>query len=576
MSEMINVTGPKAPTDPTKKTQAFYIMRGKDVCGMPRPDGGGVQPIFEDMGRLISSAKLVGNIEDEEILNLLATTEGFRKLVHSIGVTVETEDVNETVNFAFQFYGKTDPYVSGTTINLPIKADGTEGLLVLDEYEWSDDDNVPGQIRFEFDKAGTIAKVSVKFYLNDGFTAPAVEDYAEVDFKSEAYKEIIKKGILHHGNNARVKRAIDKARRGEDVTLAFIGGSITQGAGAIPINSNCYSRKIYEGFCKIAGCEYDKNVHYVKAGMGGTPSELGMIRYDRDILQDGKIEPDLVVVEFAVNDAGDETGGRCYDSLARKIYNSPNKPAVILLFAVFQDDFNLQERLSPVGMAYDLPMVSTKNSVTEQFYKTPSEGRVISKGQYFYDCFHPTNIGHLVMADGVVGLMRAMDGEEYDKEIESLKDYKAPIGGEFEDVHFIDRSFNPIGAQIESGSFAEKDTDIQGVEMNMDMRPTPEFPNNWKFDPKKGGEFKEFSIDITAKSLLIVYKDTAAADFGTAEVFVDGKKAIEIDPHIVGWTHANPFIVFEAKEAEAHHVTVSMKAGDEDKCFTILGFGYVL
>ena len=47
------------------------------------------------------------------------------------------------------------------------------------------------------------------------------------------------------------------------------------------------------------------NVKFVKAGVGGTPSELGMLRFDRDVLRDGE-KPDIVVVEFAVNDEGDE------------------------------------------------------------------------------------------------------------------------------------------------------------------------------------------------------------------------------------------------------------------------------
>ena len=46
--------------------------------------------------------------------------------------------------------------------------------------------------------------------------------------------------LLSTGNNARLKNAIAKARNGEDVTLAYIGGSITEGALASP-NSKCYA-----------------------------------------------------------------------------------------------------------------------------------------------------------------------------------------------------------------------------------------------------------------------------------------------------------------------------------------------
>ena len=67
--------GPAAPKDPEKKRPGFYIMREKEVFGMPQEDGSGVQFLYESDGRLISSAKIVGNIQDEEILNLLQTTE---------------------------------------------------------------------------------------------------------------------------------------------------------------------------------------------------------------------------------------------------------------------------------------------------------------------------------------------------------------------------------------------------------------------------------------------------------------------------------------------------------------------
>ena len=146
--------------------------------------------------------------------------------------------------------------------------------------------------------------------------------------------------------------------------------------------------------------------------MGGTPSEFGMLRYERDVLREGSVEPDMVVVEFAVNDEGDETRGECYDSLIRRIYNSPNQPAVVLLFAVFANDWNLQDRLSPVGKAYDLPMVSTLDTVVEQFYLKPGEGKVVSKNQFFYDSYHPSNIGHTIMADGLLHLFKVVDAQE--------------------------------------------------------------------------------------------------------------------------------------------------------------------
>ena len=567
----ILTSSPKAPKDPVKKSQAFYIMRNKDVSGSPQPDGRGIQFIYENDGRLISSAKLVGNIEDEEELNLLKTTEGFKKLVHQIGVCVETADYSSYVDFCFQMYGKTDTYGSGTTLRLKVRGDGSEALLNLDEVEWSDDDDIPGQIRFEFEKAGTLATVSVKFYLHEGFQAPPVEEEAPVKFDSDEYARMIASSIICKGNNSRLKKAFSKARAGEDVTIAFIGGSITQGAGAIPINNNCYARKTFEGFCNLTGRGYDENVKYVKAGVGGTPSELGMIRYDKDVLKNGEVTPDVVVVEFAVNDAGDETGGRCYDSLVRKIYNGPGKPAVILIFAVFQDDYNLQERLIPVGKAYHLPMVSTKNCVTEQFYKKAGEGRVVSKNQFFYDQYHPSNTGHRIMADGLIELFKQTDKELEGTPLDSLDDIAAPIGGEFEKVYRIDRKYDPCNAKIDCGDFKDTDNEIQRVERDMDLTVTGVFPDNWLH---KAGN-KPFVMDIECSKLILVYQDSASPKVGTALVYADGELKLTVDPHLIGWTHCNPLIIFENDKKEMHHIEIKMKDEDLDKEFTILGFGAV-
>ena len=560
---------PKAPKDAEIKRKGFYILRKTQVAASVQPNGKGIQFIYLSDGRIESSAKIIGNITDENMLSLLKTSEGFKKLVHSIGVTVETDNGDEQVEFVLQMYGKTDPYVSGTSLQKTVKADGMEYILKLEDYEWSDDDNITGQIRFEFNKADTEGIVSVKLYLNDGYDAPSPEEDDEVDITSQAYNSMIQKSLIHAGNNVRLKRAIDKARAGENVTIAFIGGSITQGAGAIPINKQCYARKTFEGLCKLAGKDVDDNIHYIKAGVGGTPSELGMVRYERDVLRNGNVTPDIVVVEFAVNDAGDETNGRCYDSLVRTIYEGPGKPAVILMFAVFADDFNLQDRLIPVGLAYDLPMVSVKNSVTDQFYLKKETGRVISKAQYFYDCFHPTNVGHTIMADCIINLMKYTDERPYDDKEIDIGVIKAPIGGEFQDIKLIDRNQYSDVAFVCEGDFSETDNDLQAVELDMDLVPTAEFPYNWCH---RNG-MKPFVMDIDCSTLVLLFKDSASAHAGCAEVYVDGNHVLTADPHVNGWTHCNAVICLEEKESKRHEIEIKMAKGDETKDFTILGFG---
>lgn len=567
--------GPVAPRDPQKKPEGFYIMRNKEIDGSIQPDGRGIQFLYMDGGRMISSARIVGNVKDEGMLELLKTAEGFRKLVSAIGVTVEMEDESEIVDFVFQMYGKKDPYVSGTQIKVPVSAGGAERIVWLSECKWSEDDDVPGQIRFEFQRPGEPAKVSVKLYLQEGYEAPEEIEEIPVNLETEDYRKLLEKSLMQTGSPARLKRAIDRARQGEDVTIAFIGGSITQGAGAVPINTGCYAYKTFQRLCALAGRGTEENIHFVKAGVGGTPSELGMLRYERDVLRDGSVEPDIVVVEFAVNDEGDETKGECYDSLVRKILRAENRPAVILLFAVFENDWNLQERLSPVGKAYDLPMVSVRDAVVEQFYQKPGAGRVFSKPQFFYDCYHPTNLGHTVMADCIGYLLETVDRLPGKEDTLRPEQTAAPIGGEFESVKLFDRSGSAAGICVDCGDFCHTDEELQGVEMDKNLAPTKEFPYNWMRKKSMENTGKPFSIDITCTALLLIYKDSGSCNVGRAQVTVDGKKVLEADPHVNGWTHCNPVICFRNADRKQYHVEISMVPGDEDKEFTILGFGYV-
>lgn len=566
--------GPVAPKDPVDQREGFFVMFETAIEATARAEGRPSEEVYLDGSYLIDKARYTGGVADEAMLALLASWDGLRRLVHSIGVSVKTVSEQAGVTFLMQNWGKKSRYETGTRLRVPCPADGTEILLTLDEITWSEDDETPGKFAFEFSREGELATASIIFYLNDGYTAPALTAEPEVAFDSLEYRGMIAKSLLHSGNNFRLSAAIDKAIQGEDVTIAYIGGSITQGAGAKPIHTGCYAYQSYLRFKELFGKNGGENIHYVKAGVGGTPSELGVIRYERDILRDGAEMPDIVVVEFAVNDEGDETKGSCFESLCLKILSAPNKPAVILLFSVFVNDWNLQERLAPVGKHYNLPMVSIKDAVTEQFRQSKAEGNIISKRQFFYDIYHPTNDGHRVMADCLANLFsETCQSVLRDKE-DITMDQPPVLGDDFARIRLLDRdNLADAGvAGIEAGGFTETDTDLQRVEMDDEPSGTPEFPHNWMHSAESGGE--SFRLTITSRNLILVYKDSGSPDFGQADIYVDGKLVITADPHVNNWTHCNPVILYRNEISQEHRIEIRMAPGHEDKSFTILGFGY--
>ncbi len=564
----MSIGGPKAPKDPTKKRPSIFLLYDKTIEAYGKPEGGSISPLFLDNGRLANYAKTIGKVEDEELLSLLNSSEGFKKLVYSVGVSVACENKEQEAEFILHMYGKTDMYQSGTRYVTKVTTNGSEVEIPLSEINWSEDDFCVGQFAFQFESNWEVATINVRLYLNDGYDAPEFVPEAPVDFESAAYKEMIAKSFVSLGNNVRLKRAIEKAKAGEDVTVAFIGGSITEGAGATPSQKTCYSKVAYDRFC--ARFAKGDNVHYTKAGVGGTSSELGMIRYERDILGRGD-KPDVVIVEFAVNDEGDETKGDCYETLVRKILAQENAPAVILLFSVFENDWNLQERLSPVGVRYDLPMVSIKDAVVEQFYLPADGGRIISKNRFFYDIYHPTSDGHRIMADSLDYLFGKADESPTGTEPDyaALETVFVP---EFVNVRLLDRKDGYEGAEISCGSFTESDMDLHYVEMNLDNFRTPMFPNNWTTTAETGDE--PFVIKIKSPYLLVITKDTGSMEFGKADIYVDGEYVLTADPHAVGWTHSTAQIAYRGKENTVHTVEIRKNPETKDKKFTILGFGY--
>lgn len=81
-----------------------------------------------------------------------------------------------------------------------------------------------------------------------------------------------------------------KLKRGENVKVAYLGGSITAQSGW-RVKSLALFQKLYP----------KAKLEEIYAALGGTGSGMGVFRMDHDVLP---FKPDLLFVEFAVNDNG--------------------------------------------------------------------------------------------------------------------------------------------------------------------------------------------------------------------------------------------------------------------------------
>jgi hypothetical protein len=148
-----------------------------------------------------------------------------------------------------------------------------------------------------------------------------------------------------------------KAKAGKPVTVAYFGGSITAHDGWRP--------RSFEGLQKMFP---ECKMTMVSASVGGTGSIVGVFRADQDLI---KCKPDLVFIEFAVND-GSEAVRRTKDvvrslegiilKLRRQnpdtgicfFYTMQTKDVDIVRGGVVQPAVSVHEQ---VAAHYDLPSI---------------------------------------------------------------------------------------------------------------------------------------------------------------------------------------------------------------------------
>ncbi len=361
---------------------------------------------------------------------------------------------------------------------------------------------------------------------------------------------MIENSLLGTGSNYRLKQVVAKARAGEDVTIAFIGGSITEGYNAG--TSEIYAKLVYDFFCENYGT--GSNVHYVNAGLSGTPSSLGLLRSDRDLFA---YEPDLIFIEFAVNDGSSIVDSTGYESLVYKALSQENEPAVILLMSVIESGYTRQDNMNLLGFQYDLTRIGVKPAIWPFI-----EDGTITWDDWSNDESHPNAWGHSMYASFIIDYLKDADAAEMDEAYVLTENFNK--GYDHSNMVMIDRSMNADAITLDSiGSF-------------MELGDLTSFNEGWKHTGEST-ENSSFTFTYTGRAMYISYKDTpTGSNYGTADVYVDGNYVISLNGSSDDGWH-NPVIecIFTEKEAATHTVEIRMNEDSLDKDFSILAFGLV-
>lgn len=198
----------------------------------------------------------------------------------------------------------------------------------------------------------------------------------------------------------RLKNLMKRATNGESLVIGFLGGSITQGSlSSTP--KNCYAYLVYEWWKKSFP---NAAFSFVNGGIGGTTSHYGGARAWKDVLC---YRPDIVTVDFSVNDDANEFFEETYEGTLRRLLAAPSAPAVVVLNNVFYDTGkNAQDYHNRIADHYGIPHVSIKDTV----YPDVESGKIV-RADITPDNLHPNDKGHRLVADEICKLLDSIKAE---------------------------------------------------------------------------------------------------------------------------------------------------------------------
>lgn len=371
---------------------------------------------------------------------------------------------------------------------------------------------------------------------------PAEDDY-DKNYKENVSADVLKMyqdSLYSIGNTARTLDKIKKAKAGEKITIGYIGGSITEGTSAGP--SLCYAKRSYEYFAQTFGT--GNNVSYVNAGLSGTSSVLGVLRAQRDLLSK---KPDIIFIEYSVNDQGSIQYQKAYEALTKKCLMQDNDPAVIVLVTRSQSGGSCQKQMAAVAKNYDLPVISVDNAISNAL----NSGKM-TWGDYASDQFHPHVKGHQLVAD-FIGYYYRQAQLSKNRSTSYTIPTTTVYGDEYWTAEMVNKSelinFNP-------GSFRN------GTSIGA-------FPDGWT-NSKNGNTPMTFTTQ--GKGIFIMFKSNQSG-MGTVVVNVNGKQSKVSGNKLYTWGGPDADIAYIQDNVDTLKVSVSMESASSN--FEILGIGVV-
>lgn len=304
-------------------------------------------------------------------------------------------------------------------------------------------------------------------------------------------------------DDTRLVDCMQRANRGEELTLGFFGGSITQGSLA-SAHECAYAYQVFLWWKKNFP---NANFHYVNGGIGGTTSHYGVSRVVTDMLM---YQPDFVVIDFSVNDEPNSFFQETYEGLIRKMLTWHSKPALLLLNNVDYDTGrNAQEYHNAVAKWYGLRYASIRDTVYQRM-----QAGAYKRDEITSDGLHPNDTGHKLVAGEIIKVLEEVK--------EMAKHFASKCGSSMGDDQTLLAQAMTQNAYEDAKrlTIREISPGLHGFCTDADekMGHLDHFKNGWI--GKQPGDCIRFEID--AANIAVQYRKTIKRPAVRAHLILDG------------------------------------------------------
>jgi len=261
--------------------------------------------------------------------------------------------------------------------------DAKEGTLTVKANFFEEHEGTAATLYIATYKGGALTKAvsanrTTESYVEKDITVIEGETVKAFLWNSVSFAPLCKQVMLRPVN-------INPFAEDDEINVVFLGGSITFGSGTTDF-SKSYASLTSAWLKETYGAD---KVNCYNEGVPGTPSNYGLLRLERDVIAHN---PDLVFVEFAVNDGGRDSRSDV-EGIVKMLQDCPTKPYIVFLYTTNATYTTPLQGFGEIAAYYDIPSINLKDALYAEL-----KGKNPKDEGYFADTVHPTNIGHAFYA----------------------------------------------------------------------------------------------------------------------------------------------------------------------------------